>query len=456
MRKHRLSLTIFLTATLLVLTYFSISKYNAEQVTVTAAKFLRTTDSSVPYDYATAQNAQKAFNDGRKFFRYSTFGDQDFWGKELRLHDAIKGAQLGGVGEGVSPKTALSVGLKVNVDALPADVMGKLKSGQVNLDDPATTVALLKTNAVVGVQGFFDKQGNLVSVGITCALCHSTVDDKLAPGVGRRLDGWANRDLNVGAIIALAPNLKPFADLLGVNEEAVRKVLLAWGPGKFDAQLILDGKGFRPDGKTAATLIPPAFGLAGVNMHTSTGFGSVPYWNAFVGVLEMHGKGSFFDSRLNNPDRFPIATKAGLYKVINEPDLLTLKLPALHFYQLSLPAPKPPAGSFDAESAKRGEVLFKGKATCATCHVPPIFTEPGYNMHTPERMGIDSFQADRSPQKRYRTAPLGGLWTHQKGGFYHDGRFQTLLDVVNHYNSTFNLKLSNKEKQDLAQYLKSI
>lgn len=275
-------------------------------------------------------------------------------------------------------------------------------------------------------------------------------------GIGRRLDGWANRDLNVGAIIASAPNLRPFTELLGVDEETVRQVLLAWGPGKFDAQLILDGKGFRPDGKTAATLIPPAFGLAGINLHTWTGFGSVPYWNAFVAVLEMHGKGTFFDERLNNPTQFPIAAKAGLWNVRNEPDVVTAKLPALHLYQLSLAAPPPPKGSFDPQAAARGQKLFMGKARCATCHVPPIFTEPGFNMHRPEEIGIDSFQADRSPEFRYRTAPLKGLWTHQKGGFYHDGRFATLRDVVNHYNQFFRLGLTEQETQDLVEYLRSL
>ncbi len=214
-------------------------------------------------------------------------------------------------------------------------------------------LALLKLNAVVGLSGFFNEQGSLRSVGIQCAICHSTVDDSFAPGIGHRLDGWPNRDLNVGAIIALAPDLKVVTDLLGVDDAAVRKVLNSWGPGKFDAELFLDGKAFGPAGKSAATLIPPAFGLAGVNLHTWTGWGSVTHWNAFVANLEMHSKGTFFDPRLNDPAQFPVAAKAGFGNVRNSPDLVTFKLAAVHFYQLAIPAPKPPEGSFNKELATR-------------------------------------------------------------------------------------------------------
>lgn len=394
--------------------------------------------------------------EGRQIFRFDTFGDEDFWGGQLRLHEAIEGEQFGGVGPGVSPKTALAVGLKVDLQALPDSLQKSLKRGQVNLDDPAVTLALLKLNAVVGVSGFFNSDGSLSSIGITCALCHSTVDNSFAPGIGKRLDGWANRDLNVGGIVALSPDLSPFENLLGVDRETVLTVLNSWGPGKFDAQLALDGKAFRPDGKTAATLIPPAFGLAGVNLHTSTGWGSVPYWNAFVATIEMHGKGSFYDPRLNNAEQFPIAAANGFGNIRSTTDLVTSKLPALHAYQLSLLAPLPPAGSFDPVAAARGEALFTGKADCATCHVPPLYTEPGWNMHTPEEIGIDSFQADRSPDLAYRTAPLKGLWTHTRGGFYHDGRFATLLEVINHYDTHFGLGLTEAEKADLAEYLKSL
>jgi cytochrome c5 len=401
-------------------------------------------------------HAQRMLAEGKQTFRFDTFGDEAFWSDALQLHRAIAGANLGGVGPGVSPATALAVGLKVDVDALPQTLISQLKEGTVDLNDPATTLALFKLNAVVGVKGTFKNDGSLQSVGVTCALCHSTVDDSFAPGIGRRLDGWANRDLNVGAITALSPNLKPVADLLGVDEATVRTVLHSWGPGKFDAELFLDGKAFRPDGKSAATLLPPAFGLAGVNLHTWTGWGSVTHWNAFVANLEMHGQGTFYDPRLNDPIKFPIAAREGFGNVRSDPDLITAKLPALQFYQLALPAPVPPAGTFDSAAAARGEAVFKGVAKCATCHVPPIYTEPGWNMHTPEEIGIDDFQAKRSPDERYRTAPLKGLWTHQKGGFYHDGRFATLRDVVDHYNQFFGTNLSEQQKTDLVEYLKSL
>src|SRR2546422_258412 len=317
----------------------------------------------LPFDSVIEDNATRMVREGRQIFRFDTFGDETFWGEAVRLHTAIGGEKNGGVGPGVSPKTALAVGLKVDLDALPAALQQQLKAGQVDLDDPATTLALLKLNAVVGVTGFFQADGHIQSLGIQCAFCHSTVDDAFAPGIGRRLDGWANRDLNVGAIVSLAPNLKPFSDLLRVDVPTVRKVLASWGPGRFDAELDKDGKAFRPDGKQAGTLIPPAFGLAGVNLHTWTGFGSVPYWNAYVGATDMHA---------------------------------------------------------------------------------------------PRQIGVDAWQADRSPTHMYRTAPLAGLWSHQKGGFYHDGRFATLLDVVNHYDTFFKLRLTEQEKRDLVEYLKKL
>ena len=405
---------------------------------------------------AAETNAQRMFAEGKQTFRFDTFGDEAFWSDALQLHRAIAGEKLGGVGPGVSPKTALAVGLKVDLDAIPDQLVSQLRRGRVNLDDPATTLALLKLNAVVGVKGTFKNNGSLQAVGITCALCHSTVDDSFAPGIGRRLDGWANRDLDVGTIIALAPNLQPVASLLGVSEDTVRAVARSWGPGKFDAELFLDGKAFRPDGKSAATLLPPAFGLAGVNLHTWTGWGSVTHWNAFVANLEMHGQGTFYDPRLNDPVKFPIAAANGFGNVRSNPDLITPKLPALQFYQLALAAPAAPAGSFDPAAAARGAAVFNGQAKCATCHVPPIYTEPGWNMHTAEEIGIDDFQAKRSPDERYRTAPLKGLWTHQKGGFYHDGRFATLRDVVEHYNTFFGTGLTDQQKVDLVEYLKSL
>lgn len=411
---------------------------------------------SPPVQDAVHAHADQLIDEGRQTFRSDTFGDQTFWGDTIKLHQAIAGSAHGGVGSGVSPRSALSVGLKVDSDALPNDVQAQIKNGTADLNDAATTLALLKLNAVVGVTGFFDASGKLTSMGIQCALCHSTVDDAFSPGIGKRLDGWANRDLNVGAIVALAPDLSAVAQLLKVDEGTVRTVLNAWGPGKFDAQILLDGKGFRPDGGSSAVLIPPAFGLAGVNLATSTGFGSVTYWNAFVANIEMHGQGTFSDARLNNATQFPIASPAGFASIQNTPDNITSKLAALHFYQLAIAAPTPPSGSFDPQAAARGAAVFSAPGRCATCHVPPLFTEPGWNMHTPEEMGLDDFQASRAPDRGYRTAPLKGLWTHSKGGFFHDGRFPTLAAVVDHYNSSFGLGLTSSQKSDLIEYLKSL
>ncbi len=447
--KKGLSLAVTLLA-LIAIALLLVSSSRAQDDSTSRSKKIKAFDDQI------SDNAGQMIKEGREIFRNDTFGDEEFWGDLLQLHTAIKGAQLGGVGPGVSPKTALGVGLKVDSDALPNSLTKRLKKGKVNLDDPATTLALLQLDAVVGVKGFFNQDGSLRSMGISCAICHSTVDDSFAPGIGKRLDGWANRDLNVGAIVGLAPNLKPVADLLGVDEATVRTVLQSWGPGKFDAELFLDGKAFRPDGKSAATLIPPAFGLAGMNLHTWTGWGGVAHWNAFVANLEMHGKGTFYDPRLNDSQKFPIAAKNGFGNVRATPDLITSKLAALHFYQLSIPAPAALKSSFDKDAAARGQAIFAGKAQCSACHVPPLFTEPGWNMHKASEIGIDDFQAKRSPDEAYRTAPLKGLWTHQKGGFYHDGRFQSLRDVVDHYDKFFKLSLADQEKTDLIEYLKSL
>ncbi|HEY7515583.1 MAG TPA: hypothetical protein VIC87_13940, partial [Vicinamibacteria bacterium] len=407
-------------------------------------------------DAALTSHVSREIAAGKRTFRFETFGDEAFWGDTIRLHDGIQGAQFGGVGDGVSPRTALALGLKVDVEALPESLKRQIRAGQVDLDSPATTLALLRLNAVVGVKGFFREPGpGLRAVGIQCALCHSTVDNSFMPGIGRRLDGWANRDLDVGKIVNAAPNLQPVADLLGVPEPLVRTVITNWGPGKFDAELFLDRKAVGPLGN-AATLIPPAFGLSGVNLHTWTGWGSVTYWNAFVANLEMHGKGTFYDPRLDDPAQFPVAAANGFGNVRNEVDLITPKLAALHFYQLAIPTPSAPRGSYDREAARRGKQLFSGKADCARCHVPPLYTEPGWNMHTPAEVGVDAFQADRSPDRRYRTAPLKGLWTHTKGGFYHDGRFPTLEAVVDHYDGFQGLGLDAGEKRDLVQFLKSL
>ena len=434
----------------------AIAAYRLIEIQRASAQTQDNGGSLAGFDAVVHSSSDRMMKEGQEVFRFDTFDDQTFWGDALRLHQAIEGTKFGGVGPGLSPKAALGVGLKVDVDALPASLVEQLKQGKVNLDDPAVTLALLKLNSVVGVTGFFNPDGSLKSVGIQCALCHSTVDNSLTQGIGHRLDGSPNRDLNEGDIDSLAPNLQPFADLLGVDQATVRKVLQSWGTGHFDAELALDGKAFRPDGKTSAVLIPPAFGLAGVNLHTWTGWGSVTYWNAFVANLEMHGKGTFFDPRLDNAAQFPVAAKAGFGHVKNTPDLITPRLAALHYYQLAIPAPVPPKGSFDEDAAKRGQAVFNGSGKCSTCHVPPLYTEPGWNMHTASEVCVDSFQADRAPDKRYRTSPLNGLWTHAKGGFYHDGRFGTLLDVVTHYDSCLGLGLSDQDKSDVVEFLKSL
>ena len=391
---------------------------------------------------------------GKNIFRFDTFGDEEFWSGLLHIDKAIAGAANGGFGPGVSPVTALAVGLKVDVRALPASIIAGIRSGSINLNDPATTLALLKLNAVVGVNGSFNPNGTLKSIGITCASCHSTVDNSFAPGIGKRLDGWPNRDLNVGAIISLTDNAQPIANMLHVSEPTLRQVLSMWGPGKFPAILFMDGKALRPDGKIAANLIPAAFGLKGVNLTTYTGWGDISYWNSFVANLEMHGKGNFSDRRLNNPAKYPIAVENSFYHVVNNPDLITSKLPALRAYQHSLDVPEPPSNSYDKHDAARGKVLFAHKAKCASCHERPLYTDN--ELHRASEIGIDDFEAKRSPTGKYRTTPLRGLFTKTKGGFYHDGRFAKLSDVVNHYNRHFHLHLTWRERRDLVEYLKSL
>lgn len=393
-------------------------------------------------------------SEGKQIFRFDTFGDEEFWSGLLHIDKAIAGKNNGGFGGGVSPKTALAVGLKVDAEALPADVVAGIRSGAVDLNDPATTVALLKLNAVLGVKGTFDEKGSLKAIGLTCASCHSTVDNSFAPGIGKRLDGWPNRDLNVGAIISLTDNAQPIANILHVNEATLRSVLGLWGPGKFAAALFLDGKALRPDGQVAANLIPAAFGLKGIGLTTYTGWGDISYWNSLVGTVEMHGKGTFRDIRLNDPIKYPIAVETNSWNTMNTPDLLTPKLPALKAYQHSISAPKPMAGSFDQSAANRGKSLFLKKAKCATCHAAPLLADN--ILHTAAEIGIDDFESSRSPTGKYRTTPLGGLFTRMKGGFYHDGRFATLPAVVDHYNNHLSLSLTQSEKQDLVEYLKSL
>jgi cytochrome c peroxidase len=446
--------------------------------------------ATAPFDRAINANTTKLLENGRQIFRFDTFGDQVFWGDTIKLHQAIEGSKFGGVGPGVSPATALAVGLKVDVDALPEQLQKQLQRGKVDLNDPAVTLALLKLNSVVGVTGFFNANGSLKSMGIQCAFCHSTVDNSFAFGIGHRVDGVANRDLEVGQIINLSPDLSAVDQFFGLPDATVRTVLKSWSRGTFDAEVFLDGKAFHNDQNgvnRAPTVLPNALGLAGVNLHTYTGWGQVTYWNAFVANLEMHGVGTFFDPRINNAAQFPIAVKNHTFDV-RQPegaDQITSKLAALHVYQLDIAAPRPPAGSFSQAAARRGAAVFGtapgtdpvtgARVFCSTCHVPPLYTEPGWNIHSGAEVGVDDFQADRTPAVSdgtsaapvhgYRTTPLDGAWTkeingpvfHSRGGgFFHDGRFATLMDVVNHYNTVFAMGLTDQQKGDLVEFLKSL
>lgn len=396
------------------------------------------------------------YREGKRIFRYETFGDESFWGDELQLHLAIAGEANGGIGAGVSPATALSLGLKVDVDALPRSLQKKIQRGQVDLNDPAVTLALLELDAVIGLTGFFDHRGRIQSIGIQCALCHSMTDDSFAPGIGRRLDGWPNRDLDVGSIVAAAPDVSFFSNALGVSDDTVRAVLRGWGRGKFDAFLHLDGKATRPDGAPAAVLIPPLFDLQGVGQMTWNGFSGMSAWVPLVINLEMFGQGIFSDRRLSDATQFPIAAANNFGRVRHTPDLVTDKLPALLTYVEAIPTPTPPRHSYDRKAAERGRALFEGEARCTNCHVPPLYTLPGFNVVPASVIGIDSFQADRSPNHGYRPPPLRGVFTREKGGFFHDGRFATLADVVAHFNTQFSLALTPEEQSDLVQFLKSL
>jgi len=364
----------------------------------------------------TANSGQaKTAEDGREIFRFDTFGDERFWTDTLLMNEVIETA--------VDPTTALSVGLKVDSEAVPADVLAT-----ADLTSPATTVALIKLNAVVGVKGMVVRDGTgdrLVRVGITCALCHSTVDDSVAPGIGRRLDGWPNRTLNPGAIIALSP----------VLTSAQRDVYRSWGPGRYDPR-------FNIDGRSGPVPIPPAYGLAGSPHATFTGDGDVRYWNNYVAVTQMGGQGEFVEPRLGISFLLPPGT----------PDLVQPKLEALRDYQLSLPAPPPPAGSFDAAAAARGRAIFDGGARCGACHRGGARTEEA--LHDPAETGMDPTHAQRSASKRYRTTPLRGLWQHAP--YFHDGSAATLADVVERYRVTLGLTLTRKQRADLVEYLKSL
>jgi hypothetical protein len=359
--------------------------------------------------------------EGRDIFRYDTFGDEVYWTDTLRMHEVIS--------TGVSPRTALTVGLKVDVEALPVAVRQALAAGQVNLDDPATTIALLKLDAVLGVKGTVETVGGvdrLTRVGITCALCHSTVDNSFAPGIGVRQDGHPNRDLNVGAIVALSPAVP----------QTLKTVLNGWGPGRYDPRINFDGQ-------NTPLILPPAYGLRHVDRETYTGEGEVSYWNAYVAVTQMHGQGNFSDSRLG-------------VNIVRTPDLVTSKLPALREYQFSLEPPAPPAGSFDAVAAARGATVFNGVARCATCHLPDDqFTDIDRGrLHAASETGMDPRYAARTTQKRYRTTPLRGVW--HRAPYFHDGSKATLAAVVDHYNSVLSLGLTAQQKADLVHYLNSL
>jgi mono/diheme cytochrome c family protein len=385
----------------------------------------------IGYSSQTITPAQaQSTDDGRNIFRFDTFGDEQLWTDTLQMQKAI--AQ-------VSPATALSVGLKIDSDALPPELIKALKSGKLDLNDPAVTIQLLKLNAVVGVIGkVVGPNNNLATVGITCALCHSTVDNSVVPGIGKRLDGSPNRSLNVGAIIALSPAL---ADKAPFN---------TWGPGKFDPRFqAFDGTKFIPlNSPSLPLVIPPAFGLQGVGFETFTADGPISYWNNYVGVSQMGGHGSFSDPRIR-------------VSITQTPDRVTPKLPALLQYQLSLQTPPPPPRSFDRAAAKRGEQLFAGTAKCATCHVPPLLTDvlsgsdPSVpKLHDPSEVGTEPVYAARTATKKYRTTPLRALWQHPP--YFHDGSAPDLAAVVEHYNKQFKLGLNTKQKADLVEFLKTL
>lgn len=369
--------------------------------------------------------------DGRAIFRFDTFGDEQLWTDVLRMHEVV---------QTLPPSAALGVGLKVDVEALPPAIVAALVAGQVDLEDPAVTLALLRLNAVVGVKGKVDDAGQLTSFGVTCALCHSTVDDSLAPGIGRRLDGWANTTLNPGAILALSPAF----------DEATKQELNAWGPGMYDPRHhTFNGTSIVPlNSPSIPVVIPPIYGLRGVLFETYTGDGPISYWNSYVGVSQMGGQGNFFDPRI------------GVF-IFQRPDRVTPKLLPLLLYQLSLRTPEPDKGSFDAAAAQRGRRLFRNEAGCAGCHKGSTFTDVRNGphplvprLHDAAEVGMDPAYAERTATGKYRTTPLRGLARHAP--YFHDGSAPDLLAVVNHYDRVFGLSLSDAQKADLVEYLKSL
>ena len=367
--------------------------------------------------------------DGRMIFREDTFGDEQLWTDVLRMHEAIAT---------VDPKTALSVGLKVDVRALPPEIIAALKAGQVDLTSPAVTAQLLGLNAVVGVMGKVNSAGHVTSIGITCALCHSTVDDSFTAGIGRRLDGWANTDLDVGAIVALSPAL----------DDALKTELRTWGPGMYDPRHhAFDGTSLTIlNARSLPVVIPPIYGLRRVGFETYTGDGPISYWNSYVGISQMGGQGTFHDRRI------------GMF-IDQSPDLVTPKLGALLDYQLGLLTPRAPQGSFNRQAANRGRHVFR-EARCGSCHTGPAYTDVLKNrndvpfLHDPREVGTEPVYATRSATGKYRTTPLRALWQHAP--YFHDGSAATLLDVVEHYDTHFGLKLTAAQKADLVEFLKSL
>jgi hypothetical protein len=379
-----------------------------------------------------AQSGSKGLvAEGKEIFRFDTFGDEQLWTDTLQLHTAIAK---------ISPNVALGVGMKVDVEALPRATIRALRNDDVDLDDPAITLQLLQFDALIGVKGRIT-DGQLTSIGVTCALCHSVVDDSLAPGIGRRLDGWPNRDLDVGTIISLSP----------VLTDAQRAVFTSWGPGKFDPRLqMFDGTQLVPlNPTTLPVVIPPAYGLRQVGFETFTADGPISYWNNYVGVTQMGGHGSFSDPRIG-------------VSVTQTPDLVVPKLPALRAYQVSLEAPRPPRGSFRQPAANRGEELFFGSAKCSTCHQLPAFTDVRGRrsalaapvLHAPAETGMEPVYASRSATGAYRTSPLRGIWQHPP--YFHDGSAPDLPAVVQHYDSELSLGLSPAQQADLVEFLKSL
>lgn len=383
-----------------------------------SSKVAREEPGQMPPGDARDDRSPQTLAEGRRIFRYETFGDEQFWTDTARMHEVVQKA--------VSPKKALSVGLKVDAAAIPPDVAQAIKSGQVDLESPATTVTLLKLNAVVGLKGTVKTvAGNdtLVRLGITCALCHSTVDNSFAPGIGQRKDGWPNRDLNVGAIIALSPAVTP----------AQKAVYKSWGAGKYDPR-------YNIDGKSTPLVLPPAYGLARIKNETYTAEGPISYWNAYVAVTQMHGHGNFSDQRLG-------------IDIEQSPDMVGPRLAALRSYQHSLEPPAPPAGSFDAAAAGRGRALFD--RSCSNCHVGGTGTDNNDGkLHPAAETGMSGAYAARTANKAYRTTPLRGLWQHPP--YFHDGSAAALGDVVGHYNRVRRLGLSPEEERDLVEYLKTL